>query len=271
MLKVSRLFLYPIKSLEGIAVSSAEVTEKGFKNDRRFMLVDAENRFLTIRQYPKMTRLQPELKEDGIKVISLDTDMAPLFIPFPTPQEKLEKVIIWNAEVAAQSVSDDINSWFSQALGTSLKLVFMPQRSMRPVDTTTGFKPAGKFISFADAYPFMMMGEASLSDLNRRYEGDTSFDFDRFRPSLVFSGGYPNQEDELEKFSINGIAFQGLENCARCTIPNVDPQTGIVDVNAEPLATLSKYRLQNRKVNFGRNVVHSGTGTIRIEDILELG
>ncbi len=142
---------------------------------------------------------------------------------------------------------------------------------MRPVDTTSGFKPVGKFVSFADGYPFMIMGEASLSDLNRRYEGDTSFGFDRFRPNIVFSGGYPNQEDEIGRFSINGIAFQGLENCARCTIPNVDPQTGIVDENTEPLATLSKYRLQKRKVNFGRNVVHSGTGTVRIGNTLKLG
>ncbi len=271
MLKVSRLFIYPIKSLAGIPVNAAEVTERGFKNDRRFMLVDPENRFLTIRQYPKMTRLQPDMEEDGIKVISLDTDMEPLVIPFPSPQKKLEKVVIWNAEVAAQSVSEYIDTWFSHALGTSVKLVYMPQGSMRPVDTTSGFKPSGKFVFFADAYPFMMMGEASLSDLNRRYEGDTSFSFDRFRPNIVFSGGYPNQEDEIGAFSINGIAFQGLENCARCTIPNVDPQTGIVDANTEPLATLSTYRLQKRKVNFGRNVVHSGTGIVRIGDSLELG
>lgn len=270
MLKVSRLFLYPIKSLAGIAVNAAEVTEKGFKNDRRFMLVDAENRFLTIRQYPKMTRLQPELKEEGINVRSLDTDMAPLFIPCPIPQSTLEKVVIWNAEVAAQRVSENSDAWFSEALGSSVKLVYMPQGSMRPVNTTSGFKPEGKFVSLADAYPFMMMGEASLSDLNHRYKGDTSFGFDRFRPNIVFSGGYPNQEDEIGPFSINGIAFQGLENCARCTIPNVNPQTGIVDENTEPLAILSKYRLQNRKINFGRNVVHSGTGTVHIGDILEL-
>ena len=270
-LEVSRLFIYPIKSLAGISVDAVEVTEKGFKNDRRFMLVDPENRFLTIRQYPLMTRLQPELEEEGINVRSLHTDMPPLFIPFPSQQSTLEKVVIWNAEVAAQSISAVIDSWFSQVFGTFVKLVYMPQESMRPVDTTSGFKPAGKFVSFADAYPFMMMGEASLSDLNRRYEGASSFGFDRFRPNIVFSGGYPNQEDEIGRFSINGVTFQGIENCARCTVPNVDPKTGIVDINTEPLATLSKYRLQNRKVNFGRNVVHSGTGTVRIGDILELG
>ncbi len=115
MLKISQLFLYPIKSLAGISVNAAEVTEKGFKNDRRLMLVDTDNRFLTIRQNPKMTRFQPELKEEGLIIRSLDTDMPPLGIPFPTPKSILEKVVIWNAEVAAHSLSEDINTWFSQA------------------------------------------------------------------------------------------------------------------------------------------------------------
>lgn len=234
------------------------------------MLVDTQNRFLTIREYPKMTRLQPELGEKGIRIISLDTELAPLLIPIPLPPSKLEKVVIWNADVTAESFSEDIDLWFSQALGTSVKLVHMPKGSRRPVDTTSGYHPAGKFVSFADAYPFMMMGETSLSDLNQRYAGDTTFDFDRFRPNIVFSGGYPNQEDEIERFSINGVAFQGLENCARCTVPNVDPKTGIIDESTEPLATLSTYRLQNRKVNFGRNLVHSGTGTVRVGDFLEM-
>lgn len=269
MLKISQLHIYPIKSLAGISVSSAEVLEKGFKNDRRFMLVDRGNRFLTIREFPILTRLQPKLEEDGITVISLDTDIDDLFIPFNHPQENLEKVTIWNAKVEASSVSHNANNWFSEVLKAAVKLMYMPQKSMRPVDTTSGYKPAGKFVSFADAYPFMMMGEASLTNLNERFEGSQKFTIGRFRPNIVFSGGFPNQEDEIESFTINDVAFTGLENCARCTIPNVNPEDGKVDEHTEPLATLSKYRLQNRKIYFGRNLVHSGNGTIHVGDILE--
>jgi len=270
MLKVSQLYIYPIKSLAGISVKAAEVTAKGFTNDRRFMLVDKNNRFLTIREFPKMTRLQPELKEDGITVMALDTEVDNLFIPFKTSKEEKEKVVIWNAQVEARGISSSIDKWFSTVLGADMKLVYMPEKSMRPVDTTSGYNPSGKFVSFADAYPFMMMGEASIDDLNERYKGDQKFTVHRFRPNIVFSGGIPNQEDKIENFVINGVSFKGLENCARCTIPNVDPQTGIVDANTEPLATLSKYRLQNRKINFGRNLVHLGHGTVHIGDILEL-
>lgn len=270
MLLISQLHIYPIKSLAGISVSSAEVLDKGFRNDRRFMLVDRENRFLTIREFPIMTRLQPKLEEGGITVISLDTEIDDLFIPFNTPQENLVKVTIWNAEVEASSVSNATDNWFSNILGTDVRLMKMPQTSMRPVDTTSGYKPAGKFVSFADAYPFMMIGEASLAKLNKRNEGNQKFTFERFRPNIVFSGGFPNQEDEIENFTVNGVAFTGLENCARCTIPNVNPINGKVDEHNEPLATLSKYRLQNRKIYFGRNLINSGTGTINVGDSLEL-
>ena len=146
----------------------------------------------------------------------------------------------------------------------------MPKSSMRPVDTTSGCKPTGKYVSFADAYPFMMMGEASLTDLNERHQGNQKLTVHRFRPNIVFSGGFPYQEDDIGDFIINNIAFTGLENCARCTVPNVDPETGQVDTEFEPLATLANYRLQNRKINFGRNVVHSGEGTIYVGNIVEL-
>lgn len=271
MLKVSQLLIYPIKSLAGISVSAAKVTEKGFENDRRFMLTDSENRFLTIREFPKMTRLLPAFENGGLTVRPLDNDVEPLFISLDIMREEVKKVIIWNATVDARTVSKEADEWFSDALGAVVKLVYMPEKSIRPVDTTSGFKPRGKFVSFADAYPFMMMGEASLNDLNKRYLGKQKLTIHRFRPNIVFSGGFPNQEDDIEDFTINGVAFTGLENCARCTIPNVDPETGKVDDGSEPLATLAKYRLQNRKINFGRNLVHSGTGTVHVGDILELG
>lgn len=270
MLKVSELYVYPIKSLAGISVASAEVTEKGFKDDRRYMLVDENNKFLTIRQFPKMTRLQPEIHEDGLRIIALDESMEDLFIPRENPSNSKKKVVIWNAQVEAISVSAEADEWFSEVLGDTIKLVFMPEDSMRPVDTDSGMKPVGKFVSFADAFPFLMLGQASMDDLNKRSSNVKKFTVHRFRPNIVFSGGTPNQEDTIGKFEINGVAFEGLEKCARCTIPNVDPETGEVDEETEPLAVLSKYRLQNRKINFGLNVVPHNTGIVRVGDEIHL-
>ncbi len=269
MLKVSRLYIYPIKSLAGIAVNSAEVTQKGFKFDRRYMLVDEKNNFLTIREFPQLVRLQCNLLDNGISVNNLNMNCEDLIIEHDGHTSTNEKVTIWNASVDATIVSKEVNVWFSDILKSKVKLVYMPQATMRPVDTTSGYKPEDKFVSFADAYPFMIMGESSLDDLNTRVQGKQIFGMDRFRPNIVFSGGTPNQEDTFEDFSINGVQFKGLENCARCTIPTVDPKTGVKDPNSEPLLSLSKYRLQNRKINFGRNVVHSGIGVVHVGDQLK--
>ncbi len=268
MLTLSQLFIYPVKSIRGISVSSSRVTDRGLEHDRRWMLVDEENSFLTLREFPKMALLQPVVEEKCLRIRSLEYRMDDLIIPFDTFGNGWEKVTIWNATCDARRVGGDVDRWFSEILGTNCKLVYMPDKTLRPVDTTSGYKPEGKLTSFADAYPFMMLGEASMNDLNKRLEKPVTIE--RFRPNIVFSGGYPCQEDEIKDFSINQVRFTGLENCARCSIPNVDPERGIPGKDKEPLRTLAGYRTQDRKINFGRNVVHSGSGMISVGDEIRL-
>jgi uncharacterized protein YcbX len=268
MLKISQLYIYPVKSLRGISMPSAMVTDRGFKYDRRWMIVDSNNSFLTLRQFPKMSFLKVGLMESGLKIESLEHIGNYLEIPFVSDADELESVTIWNAKVEAKRVGKVADHWFSDMLGSSCKLVYMPESSMRPVDTTSGYAPKGKFTSFADAYPFMMIGESSLEDLNTRIQ--TPVTISRFRPNIVFSGGMPYQEDTIEDFTINSIHFTGLENCKRCKIPNIDPEKGELSKDKEPLRTLSRYRMVNKKIEFGRNVVHSGTGILSVGDELQL-
>lgn len=268
MLKISQLFIYPVKSLSGISVSSSEVTNRGLKNDRRWMIVDKNNQFLTLREYPKMALLDVEINENGLTIKSREYPEIPIKIPFVTDTNNLENVTIWNATVQAKPLKNEVDEWLSDMLGGDCKLVYMPDESMRPVDTTSGYHPAGKFTSFADAYPFLLLGEASMKELNARSE--KQFSIQRFRPNIVFSGGSPNQEDSFENFTINDAYFTGLENCARCKIPNVNPETGILGSDNEPLKTLSKYRLRNKNIEFGRNIVFNGTGIISVGDELKL-
>jgi uncharacterized protein YcbX len=177
-------------------------------------------------------------------------------------------VTIWNATVAAQHVSNEADSWFTRALGKPCKLVYMPDGSLRPVNTTSGFRPPGKLTSFADAYPFLMISEESLADLNQRYAGEDYLSMARFLPNIVCAGGEPYGEDDIGQFTINDIPFTGLEKCARCNVPNVDPITAIKNKGNEPFRTLMGYRSEGRKVNFGINLIHSATGTISIGDTI---
>jgi uncharacterized protein len=264
MLTISQLFIYPIKSLAGISITSSLVTDRGLQHDRRWMLVDKANQFLTLREFPKMAMLHPTIEGEMLTITSVEHPNGPLSIFTKTDEKTLEDVTIWNATVLAKEVGKEANQWFSDMLGSAVKLVFMPDESMRPVDTTSGYKPANRFTSFADAYPFLLLGETSMNDLNSRLP--MPFSIKRFRPNIVFSGGEPFQEDEIVDFTINNIPFTGLENCARCSIPNVNPETGVFD--KEPVRTLAKYRSRGNNIEFGRNVVHSGTGVIRVGDEL---
>jgi uncharacterized protein YcbX len=266
MINISQLFIYPIKSLAGISVASAAVTEKGLQYDRRWMLVDGQNQFMTQRKHPHLALIQPVLETNGMRIKSLNKDAGEIFIPFAYNRDALQRVTIWNATCEAYSISSEIDDWFTQVVGMSCKLVYMPDETLRPVDTSSGKKPQGKFTSFSDAYPFLLMSEESIEDLNRR--SGRSFTIERFRPNLVVSGGLPYQEDDFSDFQIGGVTFQGLEKCARCSVPNIDPKTGIPAKDQEPTRTLTSYRREGNNIYLGMNLVHSGRGTLAIGDQL---
>ena len=215
-----------------------------------------------------MALLDVRIEDKTLMIKSREHPKNDLIIPLIPTKNSLEKVTIWNATVQAKHIINEADEWLSDMLGGNCKLVYMPDESMRPVDTTSGYHPADKFTSFADAYPFLLLGEASMEDLNSRSE--KQFSINRFRPNIVFSGGLPNQEDSFENFSINDVDFIGLENCARCKIPNVNPETGVLGTDNEPLKTLSKYRLRNKNIEFGRNIVFNGTGIINVGDELRV-
>ena len=271
MLAVSQLYIYPIKSLGGIAVAQAEVTDRGLAHDRRYMLVTHNGVFMSQRSTPRMALLRPRLTDYGLEVYNAGIDGSSVsIIQPPADAPTNHRVTVWRQTVAAQHVSDQADSWFSHALKTKCKLVYMPDRSLRRVDSSTGQRPAGKVTSFADAYPFLLIGEESLADLNRRHPSDSELTMARFRPNIVCAGGAPYAEDEIGSFTVNGISFTGLEKCARCGVPNIDPVTAKVSSGRKPLRTLAEYRTEERKVYFGMNLIHTGTGRIAVGDLLLL-
>jgi uncharacterized protein YcbX len=120
-------------------------------------------------------------------------------------------------------------------------------------------------VSFADAFPFLMISEESLADLNSRMP--KPLPMNRFRPNLVIAGGEPFVEDSLDRFVIGELRFRVVKPCDRCVLPTTDQETA--ERGQEPLRTLASYRKRGSKVLFGQNVVHSGCGMLRIGDILE--
>jgi len=126
------------------------------------------------------------------------------------------------------------------------------------------YAPPGHRVGFADAFPFLIISEASLADLNRRL--DTPLPMNRFRPNLVIAGVEPFGEDRLRAFAIGGMTFSAVKPCDRCVVTTTDQVTG--ERGVEPLRTLATFRRSNGKVLFGQNVIHTGTGRLRVGDPL---
>lgn len=275
----------------GIAVDRARVTDRGFFPDRRWMLVDPDHVFMSQREWPSMALFNMQLLPDALRVVSV-LHPDPLEIPFwPSSGESADvrvssgesadvrlasgesadvrassgesaDVRIWDDVCRANFVSVQADDWFATALGTPCRLVYMPDETSRVTDPK--YVPEGGLTSFADAFPFLLIGQASLDDLNSRLE--TPLPMNRFRPNIVFTGGTPYLEDSLGAFTVRDIRFRVVKPCARCVMTTIDQQTA--QPGKEPLRALAGYRAQGNKILFGQNLAHEGVGELAVGDEL---
>ncbi|MEM6844160.1 MAG: MOSC N-terminal beta barrel domain-containing protein [Bacteroidota bacterium] len=262
-LQLSEIYIYPIKSLGGIRLPEAQLAQRGLTYDRRWMLID-EHGFLTQREIPQMALLKVSLQADHLEVSS-SSEALPLTIPLALqPDASTKSVPIWDDITTAQLVSKEADEWFSEILNHSCSLVYMPDFSER---TKVG-KTSGKVqpVSFADGYPALLLGQASLDDLNTRLTEPVPMS--RFRPNLVFTGGDAYEEDQWHEFNIGGATCWAEKPCARCTIITVDQSTA--DRGKEPLATLATYRKQDNKVLLGQNILFEPGKIIQEGDVIQV-
>jgi uncharacterized protein len=262
-LRLSDIYIFPVKSLAGIRVSASKVELRGLQYDRRWVITDPEGQFFTQRTTPEMaligTAIEPPFLILFDRFNTADRIAVPLEPP-PVDEYALE-VAVWDDRMVGSPVDTDADEWLSDKLGQPVRLVAMPHTTERPVDPK--YAPDGQLVSFADAYPFLIIGQASLDDLNARL--DKPVPMNRFRPNLVFEGGQPYEEDNWKEFTIGDISFKGVKPCARCIMTTVNQDTA--QKGAEPLKTLSTYRFANNKVLFGQNVIFLGQeGSIKIGD-----
>ena len=265
MYTISQLFIYPVKSLGGIEVTEAQLTDRGLQYDRRWMLVDNNNQFLTQREHPVMCLLQTAIEGDKLIVYyknNPEDKVHVLLQPFPT--KKTVQVQVWDDECAAWFVSDEADEWCSNKLSMPCRLVYMPENEKRKVDAR--YATGEDITSFSDGYPLLMIGQASLDDLNSRLL--EPLPMDRFRPNIVFTGGQPYDEDTMSHVRVNEIDLYGVKLSARCTITAINQTNGIKA--KEPLLTLAGYRMKNNKIYFGQNVLLQQTGYLKTGDAIEV-
>jgi uncharacterized protein YcbX len=265
MLTISELNIYPIKSLRGISIKSAKVTDRGFKHDRRWMLIDYFGNFMTQREYPQMALINVEIEDKGLNVYHRNKkNLGKYIIPFNISKSKTIEVLIWDDTCTAILVGKEFDKWFSKALDVECRLVYQPFESRRLVDQR--YARENELVSFADGYPFLIIGQASLDDLNSKL--DEPLPMNRFRPNIVFTGGEPYQEDNMKNFKLGDITFHGVKPCARCAITTTNQETA--ERLYEPLKTLATYRKFENKVLFGMNLIHEGIGEVSVGDAIEI-
>lgn len=258
-IELSGIFIYPLKSARGIALSEGVLSAGGLLHDRRFMLVDANDQFVSQRDYGQLARLAAELRE-GELLVSFDQH-GPLALPLTPTRGMLRRVHIWHDDVQALDLGDGAAEFFTSVLGFDARLVYMPDAGLRQVDEK--YAEVGDRVGFADAFPYTLASEASLAELNTRI--DAPAPMNRFRPNLVIRGAPAYAEDDWATIRIGEALFELRKPSTRCVTITTDQETG-ERTGKEPLKTLASYHTWRGKTVFCHNVICRSGGRIRVGD-----
>ncbi|MEO0349957.1 MAG: MOSC N-terminal beta barrel domain-containing protein [Cyanobacteria bacterium P01_A01_bin.15] len=259
---LSGLATYPIKSAGGMGLSQSQVTARGLLHDRRWMVCDRNGKFLTQRKFPKMALIQVAVGDSSLRLSIANGVVPALELPAVPAAAETVTVDVWGDRCCAWSMGDAAAQWLSDFLGLDCQLVYMPDSTHRPTDHGRFETPN----SFSDAYPFLLISEASLADLNARL--DQPVPMNRFRPNLVVKGCEPFAEDTWQQLKIGSVIFDVAKPCSRCSIPGVEQSTGIQ--GKEPLKALATYRRWDHAIWFGQNLIAHAPGQLTVGNGVEV-
>jgi uncharacterized protein YcbX len=262
-MRLEKIFIYPVKSFGGIELSQALVQRRGLQYDRRYLLVDENNEFLTQRVLHKMALVKSSLENESF-VFSVE-GYGEIRVPCELLQGERIAVKIWSQCCDALMSSQEVNDFFSGYFDKPCRLVYMPDDAYRSIDEK--YAAPDEINSFSDAYPLLILGTASLADLNDKLKerNEKTIGWDRFRPNIVVSTETPFEEDEWKSFQVSNTEFRGVKLCSRCVMTTIDQQTAASA--KEPLKTLASYRTVDHNVMFGQNVIPVNPGShLRVHD-----
>ncbi|WP_083704589.1 hybrid-cluster NAD(P)-dependent oxidoreductase [Motiliproteus sp. MSK22-1] len=263
--ELSRISIYPIKSTAPTHQSRAWVENKGLAFDRRFVVTEPDGTFMTARKHPKLARVDATLTADGLLLSA--PGQTPLAVRYTDFSDRYQPVQVWSDHFQGLYCCSDYDQWFSDYLDQPCQLLFMGEQAIRSIEAP------GKQVSFADAYPLLLISEASLEGLNARLSEPVKME--RFRPNIVVNGCDSFAEDSWKTIRIGEVTFEVINPCSRCIFTTLDPANGKFDENREPLATLQKFRRgtdedSQNDVFFGQNLVPLNEGLIKQGDRVEI-
>ncbi|ROL71930.1 MOSC domain-containing protein [Pseudomonas chlororaphis] len=259
-MRLSALYRYPMKSARGESLQQVALDKLGLDGDRRWMLVDeASGRFLTQRAEPRMSQLSALWNAQGGLTLSA-AGRPTLDVDLPGADAPLRGVTIWRDTLRVPDAGDAAGAWVSDFIGKPTRLVQVPLERART--TQAGYGKDDDQVAFADGFPLLLIGQASLEELSDRV--GRPLEMLRFRPNLVIEGSAAYAEDQWKRVRIGDVEFRVVKSCSRCILTTIDPQTGERSADREPLATLQKYRAQEDGAMFGQNLVNDGLGLLEV-------
>ena len=251
---LSALYRYPVKSMRGESLDASPVGPQGLPHDRSWMVADEGGRFVTGRTHPELVRVSARPGPAGVTLSAPGRD--DLFVPNAAFTEAWP-TIVWGSEFLAWRGAMAADAWISAYLGSRLRFMWIGADTARRVKTDTEVP-----LSFADGFPLLLIGQASLDDLSARVGRPLSMA--RFRPNLVVSGAEAFAEDGWKRIRIGGVVFRIAKPCERCVFTTVDPDSGHKALDQEPLRTLAKFRKAPEGVLFGQNVIAEGAAELAV-------
>jgi len=262
---LSALHIYPLKSCAPRTLDAAVVEARGLAYDRRWMVVDASGKFLTGRQYPRLTLISAVPDGDALRLDA--PGMPALRIEPPQASDPRIDTAVWGARVTPQLAAAAAHAWISAFLGVPCRVVYMDAGCVRAVKAKYdgGY---GDLVSLADSFPLLLISQAALDQLNGKLA--QPLPMPRFRPNLVVADTAPHAEDTWKRIRIGGIEFDVVKPCTRCVFTTIDFERGTHDPSGEPLRTLATYRRTPEGVTFGQYLISRQLGTLRLGDAVDV-
>jgi uncharacterized protein len=235
LVTVTALTIFPVKSMKGVSLRASAVDLIGLRHDRRWLVVDHDNKFQTIREDKELAQIEAVLHPDGLTLKHPTKGSFTIQIPDSTADSC--SVRIWRSEVNALRANKDAGAFLSEILGKPLQLIYLANEAARQVNPK--FSTPNDHVSFADGYPISIASESSWQDLQHRSGLDLSMR--RFRINIIVTGADSWAEDQWTLIQIGAVKFRIARPIGRCVVTTLDPDTGDKNADNEPLATLSKF------------------------------
>lgn len=249
---LSDLYRYPMKSTQGENLLASLVFPAGLPWDRAFMVADLAGEMITGRTHPALVQVLARVTDDvlHLSLPQRSTLALPLHL-FSRPV----LAAVWGTSFTAWGGACVVDELLTAFLGKPAQLLFCGEQQQRRVKAAPDVS-----LGFADGYPLLLIGQASLDDLNQRLAQPVTMA--NFRPNLVVSAAAAFAEDSWRRIRIGEVTFRIAKPCERCVFTTVDPISGIKNPQQEPLRTLASYRKTPAGVLFGQNVIAENSGEI---------